>query len=59
MHHIGETVMNGLSVVFNVLLLYLIKNHSAFGTPIYQVLLAIDASLDLVLAVVVFLGQPV
>ncbi|KAH7701306.1 CRE-STR-2 protein [Aphelenchoides avenae] len=51
--------MNGLSVIFNVILLYLIKNHSAFGTPIYQVLLAIDATLDLLLAVVVFLGQPV
>lgn len=51
--------MNGLSVIFNCVLLYLIKNHSAFGTPMYQILLSVDSFLDLLLAIVVFLGQPV
>ncbi|KAH7711609.1 hypothetical protein AAVH_21077 [Aphelenchoides avenae] len=50
--------MNVSSVAFNGLLLYLIAYHSNFGTPIYQVLLAIDASLDLLFAIIVLLGQP-
>lgn len=54
-----ETIVNLLSILFNSVLLYLIAKHSTFGSPVYQALLAIDASLDLVLAVVVFLGQPV
>ena len=59
LHNIVETLMNGLSIIFNVFLLYLVKYHSSFGTPVYQVMLAIDASLDLVLSIFVLIGQPV
>ncbi|KAH7694551.1 hypothetical protein AAVH_38400, partial [Aphelenchoides avenae] len=58
-HHVFETVVNLLSLVFNSFLLYLIARHSNFGSPVYQTLLAIDAGLDLVLAFFVFLGQTV
>lgn len=51
--------MNTLSIIFNSLLLYLIACHSSFGTPIYQILLAIDASLDLILSIVVLIAQTV
>lgn len=54
-----ETLVNTLSIIFNSFLLYLIANHSSFGTPIYQILLAIDASLDLTFAIIVLLGQTV
>ncbi|KAH7720062.1 hypothetical protein AAVH_12483 [Aphelenchoides avenae] len=58
-HHVVETVMNFLSIVFNSGLLYLIKTHSNSMSTMYKIMLAIDASLDLILAVVVFLGQTV
>lgn len=58
-HHIGESIVNSLSITFNVALLYLIAYHSNFGTPVYQVMLAIDASLDLVLSIISLIGQPV
>lgn len=58
-HHVTETIVNTFSTGFNVLLLYLIVFHSSFGTPTYQVMLTIDALLDLSLSVVVFLLQPV
>ncbi|KAH7724843.1 hypothetical protein AAVH_07429 [Aphelenchoides avenae] len=58
-HHVVETVVNLLSILFNTGLLYLIKNHSNFGSPMYQILLAVDATLDLILAVVAFLGQTI
>lgn len=58
-HHVTETVVNVFSIGFNVLLLYLIVFHSSFGTPTYQVMLAIDALLDFSLSVVVLLLQPV
>ncbi|KAH7708495.1 hypothetical protein AAVH_24250 [Aphelenchoides avenae] len=57
-HHVTETIVNTFSTGFNVLLLYLIVFHSSFGTPTYQVMLTIDALLDLSLSVVVFLLQP-
>ncbi|KAH7671529.1 hypothetical protein AAVH_42671, partial [Aphelenchoides avenae] len=59
MHHIGESVVNSLSILFNLVLLYLIAFHSNFGTPVYQIMLAIDASLDLLLSIVVLIGQPI
>ncbi|KAH7719722.1 SRJ-4 protein [Aphelenchoides avenae] len=61
LHHqpVVETVVNTLSIIFNSLLLYLIANHSSFGTPIYQILLAIDATLDLVLSIVALFSQTV
>ncbi|KAH7710500.1 hypothetical protein AAVH_22204 [Aphelenchoides avenae] len=58
-HHIVETLVNGFSIGFNCLLLYLIKNHSAFGTPVYQVMLGVDASLDLLLSIFGLLAQPI
>lgn len=51
--------MGVLSIIFNVWLLYLIKYHSKFGSNFYRVMLATDALLDLALAVVVLLAQPV
>lgn len=58
-HNIVETMMNGCSIIFNAFLLYLVRYHSSFGTPVYQVMLAVDASLDLILSVFVLFGQPV
>lgn len=58
MHNVFECVVGVLSIVFNIWLLYLIKNHSKFGSNFYRVMLAIDALLDLTLATFVFLGQP-
>lgn len=58
-HQVLETVLNALSIVFNLILLYLIKNYSTFRVPIYQFLLAIDACLDLALGIVVLVGQQV
>ncbi|KAH7680184.1 hypothetical protein AAVH_41445, partial [Aphelenchoides avenae] len=56
-HHIVETVTNTLSIIFNSILLYLVAYHSNFGTPIYQILLTIDASLDLLLAIIALLSH--
>lgn len=58
-HHVMDTVVNVCSVGFNVLLLYLIVFHSSFGTPTYQMMLAVDASLDLSLSIVALMLQPV
>ncbi|KAI1715821.1 serpentine type 7TM GPCR chemoreceptor str domain-containing protein [Ditylenchus destructor] len=58
-HHVTETTMNTLSIVFNCYLLYLIKYHSTFGVKLYKYLLTIDAMLDLFLSVGAFLAQPV
>ncbi|KAH7709308.1 7TM GPCR protein [Aphelenchoides avenae] len=52
-------MMNGCSIIFNAFLLYLVRYHSSFGTPVYQVMLAVDASLDLILSVFVLFGQPI
>ncbi|KAH7713707.1 hypothetical protein AAVH_18941, partial [Aphelenchoides avenae] len=57
LNHATEITVNGLSIIFNSILLYLIANHSSFGTPIYSVLLAIDSTIDLVLSLIVFFGQ--
>lgn len=58
-HHVLDTVVNIISVVFNVFLLYLIAYHSTYGVRVYQVLLAVDASLDLVLGIASIIVQPV
>ncbi|KAI1704805.1 serpentine type 7TM GPCR chemoreceptor srd domain-containing protein [Ditylenchus destructor] len=58
-HHITETFVNGLSILFNCSLLYLIKYHSTFGIKVYRLLLTVDALLDLCLGIVVLLGQPI
>lgn len=50
----------GVSSLFaNILVLYLIKHHSKFASPAYQIMLTIDTTLDLVLCIFVLLGQPV
>ncbi|KAI1695327.1 serpentine type 7TM GPCR chemoreceptor srd domain-containing protein [Ditylenchus destructor] len=54
-----ETTVNGLSIIFNCYLLYLIQYYSTFGVKVYKYLLTADALLDLALAVVVFIAQPV
>ncbi|KAH7709966.1 hypothetical protein AAVH_22762 [Aphelenchoides avenae] len=59
LYNVVETIVNGLSILFNGFLLYLVKNHSSFGSPVYQTLLAIDASLDIVLSVCVLVVQPI
>ncbi|KAI1706060.1 serpentine type 7TM GPCR chemoreceptor str domain-containing protein [Ditylenchus destructor] len=58
-HHVMETIMNSLSILFNCYLLYLIKYYSTFGVKLYQYLLTIDAILDLCLGVGALLAQPV
>ncbi|KAH7678379.1 hypothetical protein AAVH_41722, partial [Aphelenchoides avenae] len=58
LHNVLETLINVMSIIFNTFLLYLIKNHSQFGSPVYQILLAIDASLDLLMSISVLIGQP-
>ncbi|KAH7708856.1 hypothetical protein AAVH_23898 [Aphelenchoides avenae] len=50
--------MGVVSVVANVVVLYLIKYHSKFASPAYQMMLTIDASLDFVLCVFALIGQP-
>ncbi|KAI1700793.1 serpentine type 7TM GPCR chemoreceptor srd domain-containing protein [Ditylenchus destructor] len=57
-HHVIETSVNGLSILLNCYLLYLIKQYSTFGVKIYKYLLTVDAILDLCLCSVVFLVQP-
>ncbi|KAI1694391.1 serpentine type 7TM GPCR chemoreceptor str domain-containing protein [Ditylenchus destructor] len=57
-HHLIETVMNSLSIVFNCYLLYLIRYHSTFGEKLYKHLLTIDSALDLMLGVTTFVAQP-
>ncbi|KAI1701608.1 serpentine type 7TM GPCR chemoreceptor srd domain-containing protein [Ditylenchus destructor] len=54
-----ETSVYSASTVLNCFLLYLIKNYSTFGIKTYQILLYIDASLDLILGVIVLLSQPI
>lgn len=58
-HHVLETSVNTVAILLNLFLLYLIKCHSTFRVPIYQILLGIDAGLDLLLGIVVLVGQPV
>ncbi|KAH7712523.1 7TM GPCR protein [Aphelenchoides avenae] len=58
-HHITESVVNILSIGFNVVLMYFIVFHSSFGTRTYQLMLAVDASLDLALSIVVLILQPI
>lgn len=58
-HRMLETTMNSLSIMFNLFLLYLIRCHSMRQMSTYKLLLTIDASLDLMLAVVCLLTQPV
>lgn len=58
-HHVLDTTMNSISMLFNGYLLYLIKNHSVFQVQTYQLLLAVDAGLDFLLALMVFVSQPV
>lgn len=58
-HRVLDTSINSVSLLLNGYLLYMIKNHSTFQTPIYQLLLAIDAGLDFALALMIFITQPV
>ncbi|KAI1699635.1 serpentine type 7TM GPCR chemoreceptor srd domain-containing protein [Ditylenchus destructor] len=58
-HHVLETVVNGLSIILNSILLYLIKFHSNFGVKLYQYLLTVDVALDLGLGIVAMLCQPI
>ncbi|KAI1699809.1 hypothetical protein DdX_17099 [Ditylenchus destructor] len=59
LQHVMETTINGLSILFNCFLLYLIKYHSTFGEKMYKYLLTVDASLDLILSLVTLFAQPV
>ncbi|KAI1702993.1 serpentine type 7TM GPCR chemoreceptor str domain-containing protein [Ditylenchus destructor] len=55
-----DTSMNATAVLFNLYLLYLIKYYSTtFEVKLYPILLSIDCSLDLLLAISAFLAQPV
>lgn len=58
-HHVLETSVNSVAIVLHLFLLYLIKCHSTFRVPAYQILLGIDSGLDLLLGIVVLVGQPV
>ncbi|KAI1703678.1 serpentine type 7TM GPCR chemoreceptor str domain-containing protein [Ditylenchus destructor] len=57
-HHIVETIVNSLSILFNCYLLYLIRYYSTFEVKLYQYLLSIDAMLDLCLGVSAIMAQP-
>ncbi|KAH7712264.1 Protein STR-90 [Aphelenchoides avenae] len=59
LHHITDSSVNAVSILLNCLLLYLVKYHSTYRVRTYQVLLTIDATLDLLLGVVVLVGQPI
>ncbi|KAI1699340.1 serpentine type 7TM GPCR chemoreceptor srd domain-containing protein [Ditylenchus destructor] len=58
-HHVIETTVNTLSILFNCYLLYLIRYYSTFKIKLYQYLLSIDAMLDLCLGVSAIVAQPV
>ncbi|KAI1700579.1 F-box domain containing protein [Ditylenchus destructor] len=47
--HVMETAGYSSSILFNCLLLYLIKYYSTFGVKVYKYMLTIDAVLDLCL----------
>ncbi|KAH7711316.1 hypothetical protein AAVH_21399, partial [Aphelenchoides avenae] len=57
-HYVLETMLSVISIVFNAFLLYLIAKHSNYDGKIYQVCLAVDASLDLTLGIVSLLAKP-
>ncbi|KAI1697040.1 serpentine type 7TM GPCR chemoreceptor str domain-containing protein [Ditylenchus destructor] len=57
-HHVVETTINVLSIIFNCYLLYLIKYYSTFGVKLYRYLLTVDAALDLFLGIFTLLVQP-
>ncbi|KAH7708530.1 hypothetical protein AAVH_24209 [Aphelenchoides avenae] len=59
LHHVVETVVGSISIALNLTLLYLIGYHSNFSAPVYQVLLAVDAALDLALSTISLLAQPI
>lgn len=58
-HSLVETVLSSLSILLNIALLCLIAHHSTFGVRTYQVLLAIDATLDLLVGAVTVVALPV
>lgn len=58
-HHTVDSAMRIMSTVLDVYLLYIIKNHSAHKILVYQVLLSIDAFLDLSASVLELFGQQV
>ncbi|KAI1694480.1 serpentine type 7TM GPCR chemoreceptor str domain-containing protein [Ditylenchus destructor] len=58
-HHVVETTINVISIIFNCFLLYLIKYYSNFGLKLYRYLLTVDAALDLLLGIFTLLVQPV
>lgn len=57
--HLLETTQSLLAIALNSFLLYLILQHSDYVGRIYQVCLAIDASLDLALGMASLVAQPV
>lgn len=59
LHNLAEIAMGAISLAANVIVLYLITYHSKFASPAYQTMLAIDASLDLILCIFALVGQPV
>lgn len=58
-HHYIESSVSGLSLVFNLLLLYLIAGHAKSKVKDYRVVLTMTCMSDLCLGVVIFAIQPV
>lgn len=58
-HRVLDVAVHLLAILVNAYLLFLIRSHSTFKVTIYKRLLAVDASLDLALAVVNLIAQPV
>lgn len=46
-HHIHETLFNSISLVLSAYFLYLIRYESTYRVKVYQLLLTVDAMLDL------------
>lgn len=58
-HHYIESSVSGLSLVFNLLLLYLIASHAKSKVKDYQIVLTMTCLSDICLGVVIFAIQPV
>lgn len=58
-HHVTDAFLKVVSIAVNIFLLYLIKKHSTYKVRVYQWMLAVDASLDIALASLTLLIQPV
>lgn len=54
-----DTTFNSVSLLLNMLLLYLILNYSTFKEKTYKHMLTVSCLLDATLSIITFVSQPV